>query len=572
MPDPRSTKGKVPDTDPLWHDPGLPQILAGSGGGTPQPDPIQVTRNDDPAQTFDYRKSGAPAVSSASPTATPEILLPASRLNADTRHINADPVTVYNEEYVDGGKMAMPTMQLSSRHIEADPVDLQGYLGSPHSATIANRGMPEGGQASKYPEPPESPQAVQGIPPMLARPTPGAAARGGPRPQRAASAATASPKPPEAVFAQAASDAQESPDFLAYVRQRAQDKMDLAQAQGKADDARKWQDVANGFVRAGDSAAGRRTDEGALQQRLDNTQQPVRNVLQQQEAGRQSTNEALAQTQLSGKMWEQRMATQAADPNSPISKRTQGFLASTGLFKPGAEKFVSAADYEKALQAGTAGIHALALKAKIAHDNAEIQLGKDKLEGEKHHWDQEYDVGMFRARPTIPPQQQSDVEALISGARNVYDLQQANENAGFFDKLGSLVGVGTAAQTKKAVAPEIAKANAKGRVNPSGEIKENALLPGPMTPGGKANTQRRGSQFFADAEAKIKLMESDPRMNQEHVVELRRQLEEEKAREGGVPSAGGGPTHYLTNRAKGIRIAADANGNPLPGAKPERIP
>lgn len=455
------------------------------------------------------------------------------------------------------------------RRMMLPEIDLSGDPNRAAGATFTafNQAVPQ--PSGDTPDPPPGPQAVQGIPPMLARPA--ASTSAAPRP-RAGVATSAVPKPPEAVFAAAASDAQESPDFLAYVRQRAQDKAQLAAAQNKADDARKWQDVANGFVRAGDVATGRKTDEGALQQKLENTQQPVRNVLQQQEAGRASTGEALAQASLSGKLWEQRMATQAADPNSPVSKRTQAFLASTKLFPPGSEKFVSAADYDNALKAGTAGIHALTLKAQIAHQNAQLEIEKGKAAEDVRHHNQEYDIGMLRAHPTVPPQQQSDIEALISGARNIYDLENVNKNAGPLDKLGSVFGLGDAAQTKKAVAPEIAKANAKGRVNPAGEIRENSVLPGPNTIGGAANTQRRRSQFLSDADAKIKLMESDPKLNQDHVAALRSQYNEEVAREGGTGSQSAAqPTHYLVNRAKGIRIAADANGKPLPNAQPEPL-
>lgn len=413
------------------------------------------------------------------------------------------------------------------RRVSIDPIELTGGAVSGDIPTNRNAGMPEGGDAFKYPEPPVSPQSAQTIPPMLARPPETQAAIAAGKPKMAKVVAPGQAQTPSRPVLESGSST--SPDFDAFVAQRARQIADLKAAQGTADEARRWQDVANGFVRAGDVSSGRRTDETALQQRLDNTQQPVRNILQQQEAGRAATGEALAQTNLSGKMWEQRMATQAADPNSAISQRTQGFLASTGLFPKGAEKFVSAADYEHALQAGTAGIHSLALKAQIAHQNAELELQKGKAAEDIRHHDQEYDVGMMRMRKDIPPVQEGEIESLLGGADAASELKGIRDNASFTDKVGSWFGQGDYNAAKHALAPRIAGGRTGGKVRPSAEYAELKNLPGPWFDGGSKQLGTTSRDMLRDAEAKLNAAEASRKIDPNKLAELRRQLEEKKA-------------------------------------------
>lgn len=124
--------------------------------------------------------------------------------------------------------------------------------------------------------------------------------------------------------------------WKAFLAQRADAQAALAAAQGRAKDARDWQQISNTFRASMDTFLGRRTDEAAAQARLNDAYNLPLNAFQasrtlNQDALKNFAEEQETQQKLLGQAIGQRMLMLKADPNSRISQYER---ATFGQYNP----------------------------------------------------------------------------------------------------------------------------------------------------------------------------------------------------------------------------------------------
>jgi len=144
--------------------------------------------------------------------------------------------------------------------------------------------------------------------------------------------------PPPAAPPVAAPSPLQDPRFAAFLAKQAQDRAELAAAQGRGEEARKWADVGNSFRRAQDIFLGRPTESAAAEQaRLTAaSDRPVQQLLQRQATERQGTKDFAEQEDVRQKLLMQEQSQkELAQLNDPNSAETAVRRALTLKYVPG---------------------------------------------------------------------------------------------------------------------------------------------------------------------------------------------------------------------------------------------
>jgi hypothetical protein len=364
-----------------------------------------------------------------------------------------------------------------------------------------------------------------------------------------------------------AASALQDPSFAAFVKQRAGELGLLKDAQTQAAKDRKWADVGNDFVRAGDTAMGKQSDEAALQAKLDATQRPVANLLQQQQYSQEATKGAGADADLASKLQQRAVTVAMMDPNSDLSKRAQMLAVAKGLISPRDAAQLSADQYDSLLKGATfeesKRDHDLRLELEARKENAanlhqDKQLGLQRSElseRTRHDRADELFASGKLSQKTLPPAESQELQAYGDAADAIDQLKAQQQAAG---PVGGFFGVGEGGkynQMKNALADAVAKAESRGRTNPAAAAKLAAQLPGAGTRDSQASAyfdSKRG-ELVKSMENRLKELEASGIAKGE-LGQFQQQLARLKGSGGASAQASGGP----------VKIVSDADYDQLP--------
>jgi hypothetical protein len=308
------------------------------------------------------------------------------------------------------------------------------------------------------------------------------------------------------------------PSFAAFVMQRKAELDQLRSAQGQATKDRRWADVGNDFVRAGDTAMGKQSDESALQAKLDATNRPVTNLLQQQQYSQEATKGASADVDLQGKFSQRFASVSMMDPTSQMSKHAQLLAVAQGLIPASASSTLTADQYEMMLKGASLQEakreHDLRLQqeAKKAADEAQYHRGELGLRSralEQGKYSVNPQTGQLFNTTTgailqgggagklsrLPDTDSKTLEAVLNGIDATETVKKARSGPN-----DSMAAYGA---TRDAQLPAIAAAESgSGRASSQKEVADR--IPGYVSPfSGDTFFDQTRSALIRDAEQKI---------------------------------------------------------------------
>jgi hypothetical protein len=226
-------------------------------------------------------------------------------------------------------------------------------------------------------------------------------------------------------------------DFLSKQTAR---KAELAEAQGRADEARRWATMSNGFAKARDLILGRNFDQEGMKAKLADADRPVTNLLQQNELERQGVKDFGAQLDVNKNLTDQRTTAAMLDPTSDISKRAQLLAIAQGLIKPADAAGYTASMHADMLRGATIqeamAHHAATEKqaaAQLGEQNRQHQereaarkddrdLNYAKLNEAARQHDLQYDAKKGKEKE-IPPRQLERLSAIKDSLASLDELE-----------------------------------------------------------------------------------------------------------------------------------------------------
>lgn len=372
------------------------------------------------------------------------------------------------------------------------------------------------------------------------------------------------PPPPVPSAPSSAATALQDPTFRAFLAQRAQE-LGLAQDQARKD--QRWADLANASVKSSAALDGKDPDRALLDANNARAQRPVAEALQRQASGDAATKDFEGQQAIGIKSQASGALLESMTAGTPVSKRGYLLAVAQGLVPPGypADQYTESMRQDM-LKGASIQQAREKNQAAIAEMKARMALESRKADEEvRHHHVEE----SLQGQRELPANVTTEIGSLISGANGLADLSASREDAGITGAIADKLGFGDYHGVKSAVASEVAKADSKGRVNPSGAARLEQQLPGAMTPGGGKNLQVRQKALLDQAEQRIRELERG-RHNPAQVAELRADLEAARARMGGGQGVTTKPvpSHYLISPDRKQRMPADASGKPIGPAEP----